>query len=78
MMKLTVANYRKALVYDLLSSQAHELSLYDGALMGADYDSPSGDISSELHKKARKLFPLYPHADYAAANEWLHKQGIDV
>ncbi|HEX3140441.1 MAG TPA: hypothetical protein VHQ87_10315 [Rhizobacter sp.] len=79
--KFTREKYFAAVALDALSDQAHAMSNMLGDISVGD--SPAQELadahaiaSSDLHERARKLFPLYPHDDWQLARAWLRQEGI--
>lgn len=73
----TRSNYLRAKVLDNLSSNCHEQQLLFRSLGQEEMADVYTDAGQGLHDEARKLFPLYPHPDFIAGQEWAKANGFD-
>lgn len=73
----TRAAYLRAKVLDTLSSNCHEQHLLFRTLGQDEMADAFSEASKGLHEEARKLFPLYPHTDFIAAQAWARANGFD-
>lgn len=72
----TRAAYLRAKVLDNLGSQCHEQHLLFSSLGNEEMAGAYAEASTALHVEARKLFPLYPHPDFIAGNQWARANGF--
>ena len=70
------AAYLRAKVLDSLASQCHEQGLLFDSLNHEEMADAYRDASVALNKEARKLFPLYPHPDFMAGQQWARDNGF--
>ncbi len=70
------ATYLRAKVLDGLASQCHEQGLLFDALQHEEMADVYREASNALSAEARKLFPLYPHPDFKAGQQWARDNGF--
>ncbi len=73
----TRAGYLRAKVLDSLSGVCHEQSMLFRSLKQEEMADAYLEASSALNAEARKLFPLYPHPDFIAGQQWARANGFD-
>lgn len=71
------AAYLRAKVLEGLASQCHEQQLLFLSLGQDEMADVYAEASSGLHEQARKLFPLYPHPQFAAGQQWARENGFN-
>lgn len=75
--EFTREGYLKAKVLHSLSSFCHDQGLLFGDLGNEEMADVYADAHGSLADEARKLFPLYPHPDFIAGQEWARAQGFN-
>ena len=68
--------YFRAKVFDSLASQCHEQGLLFDSLNHEEMADAYREASAALNDEARKLFPLYPHPDFIAGQQWTRDNGF--
>ena len=73
---LSRAAYLRAKVLDSLASQCHEQGLLFDSLNLEEMADAYREASAALNQEARKLFPLYPHPNFMAGQQWARDNGF--
>lgn len=73
----TRAAYLRAKVLASLASQCHDQHLLFVSLGQDEMAEAYAEATAGLHDQARKLFPLYPHPQFAAGQRWARENGFN-